>query len=190
MIDIGTGDGRFVYRAARENPRKFYIGIDASRAALEKISMKATRKTSKGGAPNALFVLAAVEELPEEFDGVADELHIHFPWGSLLKSVAVGNQDVLRSLRRLCASQALLEIIIGIDPVRDKTEVERLGLPVLDIESVRETLIPKYESAGFTLVEVGTMNSAEWSKLETSWARKLRGGDGRKVTYLVFQAVG
>lgn len=190
MIDIGTGDGRFVYRAARENPRKFYIGIDASRAALEKISMKATRKTSKGGAPNALFVLAAVEELPEEFDGVADELHIHFPWGSLLKSVAVGNQDVLRSLRRLCASQALLEIIIGIDPVRDKTEVERLGLPALDIESVRETLIPKYESAGFTLVEVGTMNSAEWSKLETSWARKLRGGDGRKVTYLVFQAVG
>lgn len=189
MIDIGTGDGRFVYRAARDNPRKFYIGIDASRAALEKISVKATRKTTKGGAPNALFVQAAVEDLPEEFDAVADEVHIHFPWGSLLKAVATGDADVLCALRRICASDALLEIIIGIDPVRDRTEIDRLGLPVLDGDYIRETLIPKFVSAGFNLIESGTMNSAEWSKLETSWARKLQGGDGRKVTSLVFQAV-
>ena len=28
IIDIGTGDGRFVYQSARRNPNKFYIGID------------------------------------------------------------------------------------------------------------------------------------------------------------------
>ena len=44
IIDIGTGDGRFVYQSARENPNKFYIGIDANAKPLEKISMKATRK--------------------------------------------------------------------------------------------------------------------------------------------------
>ena len=30
IVDIGTGDGRFVYQSARENPAKFYVGIDAN----------------------------------------------------------------------------------------------------------------------------------------------------------------
>lgn len=188
MIDIGTGDGRFVYRAARENPRKFYIGVDANAKPLEAISMKATRKPAKGGAPNTLFVQAAVEDLPEEFDATADEIHIHFPWGSLLQAVILGDEGVLRSLRRIAAPECLLEIVIGIDPVRDKTEIERLGLPELNAAYLKDILIPRYESVGFNLVESGSMDAGEWSKLETSWARKLQGGDGRKVSYLVFEA--
>lgn len=186
-MDIGTGDGRFVSRAARENPRKFYVGIDAQKKPLEKISMKATRKPAKGGLPNVLFVQAAVEDLPEELDGAADEIHIHFPWGSLLKAVVWGDEAVLRSLRRISAPECLLEIVIGIDPVRDKTEIDRLGLPVLSVEYIRDILIPKYLAAGFELVETGSMSESEWSKLETSWARKLQGGEGRRVSYLVFQ---
>jgi len=60
VVDIGTGDGRFVYNSARANPSKFYIGIDANAKPLEKISMKATRKIAKGGLPNVLFIQAAV----------------------------------------------------------------------------------------------------------------------------------
>jgi 16S rRNA (adenine(1408)-N(1))-methyltransferase len=187
VIDIGTGDGRFVYRAALANPRKFYIGVDANPKPLEKISMKATRKPAKGGASNALFVQAAVEDLPEEFDGTADEIHIHFPWGSLLQAVVLGDEGVLRSLRRISAPECLLEIVIGIDPVRDKTEIERLGLPVLEDAYLRDVLIAKYEAAGFELVEAGSMGAFEWSKMETSWARKLQGGDGRRVSYLILQ---
>lgn len=188
VMDIGTGDGRYVYRSAQENPRKFFIGIDANAGALEKVSMKATRKPAKGGLPNVLFVRAAVEDLPEEFNGEADEVHIHFPWGSLLQAVVLGNEGVLRSLRRICAPEALLEIVIGIDPERDKTEIERLGLPMLDAAYLRDELIPKYVAAGFELVNFGNMDASEWSRLETSWARKLQGGDGRKVSYLVFDA--
>ena len=102
-MDLGTGDGRFVYRAAEKNPNKFYIGIDANAKALEKISMKATRKPNKGGLPNILFLQAAVENLPEQLNGVAEELHIHFPWGSLLRAVAVGETAILSGLRRICA---------------------------------------------------------------------------------------
>jgi 16S rRNA (adenine(1408)-N(1))-methyltransferase len=185
VVDIGTGDGRFVYRAARENPRKFYVGIDASRAALEKISMKATRKPAKGGLPNVLFVQAAVEDLPGEFDGAADEIHIHFPWGSLLQAVVLGDEAVLRSLRRISAPGCLLEIVIGIDPVRDKTEIARLGLPSLTEDYLTGELIPKYLAVGFELVDFGTMDAGEWSKFETSWARKLQGGEGRRVIYLL-----
>lgn len=187
-MDIGTGDGRFVSRAARENPRKFYVGIDAVAKPLEKISMKATRKPARGGLPNVLFVQAAVEDLPEELDGAADEIHIHFPWGSLLQAVVLGDEAILRGLRRICADGCLLEIVIGIDPVRDKTEVERLGLPPLTEDYLNDVLIPKYLAVGFELVKTGSLEAGEWSKLETSWARKLQGGDGRRVSYLVLQA--
>ena len=66
IIDIGTGDGRFVYQSARQNPTKFYIGIDPNTRPLEKISEKIYRKPAKGGAGNVLFIQAAIEDLPAE----------------------------------------------------------------------------------------------------------------------------
>src|SRR5262245_40178432 len=96
IIDLGTGDGSFVYQSARRHPDRFYIGIDAQSSALEKVSEKIHRKPAKGGAPNLLFIQAAAEELPSELDGVADEVHTHFPWGSLLRALALGDEVVVR----------------------------------------------------------------------------------------------
>jgi hypothetical protein len=132
-------------------------------------------------------VQAAVEDLPEEFDDSADEIHIHFPWGSLLKAVCVGDPTVLSSLHRIAAPECLLEIVIGIDPERDASEISRLGIPELNSKYFNEVLIPRYKAAGLEFVESGEMSADEWSQMETSWARKLRGGDKRKVTYLVFE---
>lgn len=188
VVDIGTGDGRFVYRSAEKNPKKFYIGIDANAAPLAKISMKATRKPAKGGLANVLFVQAAIEDLPEELSESADEIHIHFPWGSLLRAVALGDEAALRSLRRIAAPESVLEIVLGIDEERDRTEIERLGLPPLTEEYLRKTLIPKYEAAGFETLKSGVLTPAEWSRLETSWARKLQSDAQRRVFFLVFQA--
>jgi len=189
VVDIGTGDGRFVYRSAQENPNKFYIGIDANTKPLEKISMKATRKIAKGGLPNVLFVQAAVENLPEELNEVADEIHIHFPWGSLLRAVVGGDESVLQSLRRICAPDCFVEIVIGIHEERDKSEIERLELPQLSPNYLEDVLMPKYEMAGFEIQESGILNFSDWSKLETSWARRLQGNTSRKVIYLIAQAV-
>jgi 16S rRNA (adenine(1408)-N(1))-methyltransferase len=190
VVDIGTGDGRFVSRSAEKNPNKFFIGIDANAKPLEKISIKATRKPNKGGLPNVLFLQAAVESLPAELNGVADEIHIHFPWGSLLRAVGAGEEKILQSLRRICAPECLLEIIIGIDPERDKSEIERLQLPNLTMEYLEKTLLPKYETAGFKVLETGVLGAAEWSKIETSWVKKLQGNVNRKVIYLAFHATG
>ncbi|MEP7148077.1 MAG: class I SAM-dependent methyltransferase [Acidobacteriota bacterium] len=188
VIDIGTGDGRFVSAAARATPNKFYIGVDANPKALEKTSMKATRKPKKGGLPNAMFIQAAVEDLPEEFDGAADEIHIYFPWGSLLKTVATGDSEILKSLRRISSPECLLEIVIGIDPVRDKAELERLEIPALTPVILHSYLIPKYTAAGFRLIEHGRLDPRQWSKLNTSGARKLQGNSGRSVIFLIFEA--
>jgi 16S rRNA (adenine(1408)-N(1))-methyltransferase len=189
VIDIGTGDGRFVYQSARQNPKKFYIGIDPNVRPLEKISEKIYRKPSKGGAPNLLFIQAAVEDLPVELDGVADELHVHFPWGSLLRAVANGDVAVLQNLHRICAPEALLEVVIGLDPTRDQSEIERLGLPPLTLEFIDQTLVPRYAAAGFEVTERGIIPAAEWPELNTSWAKRLHQNEQRPITYIIARAV-
>jgi 16S rRNA (adenine(1408)-N(1))-methyltransferase len=188
VIDIGTGDGRFVSAEAKANPNKFYIGVDANVKPLEKPSMRATRKPAKGGLPNAMFVQAAVEDLPEEFDGVADEIHIHFPWGSLLRAVATGDEDVLHSLRRIAARGCLLEIIIGVDPERDRAELERLNIPELSPVGLHSFLIPKYKAAGFEPLDCRRLSRDEWAAIDTSWSRRLSSGSQRTVFLLSFIA--
>jgi len=180
IIDIGTGDGRFVYQSARRNPNKFYIGIDPNTRPLEKISEKIHRKTTKGGAPNALFIQSAIEDLPEELDGVANEVHVHFPWGSLLRAVASGDAGVMKNLRRICADGALLEVVIGLDPVRDQTEIERLQIKSQFID---EVLVENYRAAGFEIIETGLRVSSQ--SLDTSWAKRLQ----RQVSFIIARAV-
>ena len=188
IVDIGTGDGRFVYQSARENPPKFYLGIDANAKPLEKISTKATRPPAKGGAPNLMFVQAAIEDLPAELNDTADEIHIHFPWGSLLRAVASGDVEVLKNLHRVSAPGCLLEVVIGIDPVRDQTEVARLELPPLSADYIRTVLTSKYQTAGFKIRECGNGAPAEWAHLKSSWARRLQHNDRREVVYFIAEA--
>ena len=187
-MDIGTGDGRFVYQCARENPTKFYLGIDANAKPLEKISMKATRKPEEGGLPNILFIQAAIENLPPELNDVANEIHIHFPWGSLLRAVATGSETVLQDLHRISTPDCLLEIVIGIDLERDRSEIERLRLPRLSLEHIEAVLTPRYEAAGFKVMEKGIVSPADWPRLQTSWARRLQGNYTREVVYFIAQA--
>ena len=189
IIDIGTGDGRYVYQSARRNPNKFYIGIDPNTRPLEKISEKIHRKPAKGGAPNVLFIQSAIEDLPEELNGVANEVHVHFPWGSLLRAVAIGDVALLENLRRICAEDALLEVVIGIDPVRDKSELERLGVQPLTLEVIDNVLVSSYSAAGFEIIGRGIIAASEWPAFETSWAKRLQGNEQRPITYLIARAV-
>jgi 16S rRNA (adenine(1408)-N(1))-methyltransferase len=188
VIDIGTGDGQFVYLSARANPNKFFIGIDPNPRPLEKVSERIHRKPSKGGVPNVLFIQAAIEELPSELDGVADEVHVHFPWGSLLRAVATGDKNALHNLRRICAPDGILEVIIGLDPERDYSEIERLGLRSLSADFLEGELATKYEATGFEILESGVLAQSEWPRLQTSWAKRLRGNEARTLVYIIARA--
>ena len=191
IIDLGTGDGRFVYRSAKTHPERFYIGIDASHSSMEKVSQKSLKKPAKGGLPNALFIQASLEDLPSELDGIADEIHIHFPWGSLLKAVATGDTRLLAGIHRICTRGALVEVVYGLDPDRDGAEIQRLELEALSPELRAETVLRGYSEAGFTVLESGMLAPNEWvclDTLNTSWAQKLRHGTSRSLTYLIARA--
>lgn len=182
VIDLGTGDGRFVVETARRHPAKLCLGVDANPRPLEKVSERIHRRPAKGGLPSVLFVQAAVEDLPEALDGVASEVYVHFPWGSLLRAVAAGDPVVLGNLRRICAPPgALLRIVVGVDPERDRTELERLRLEPMSLATIDSVLAPRYREAGFEIQERRALSASDWARLETSWAKRLRGDAGRSV---------
>jgi 16S rRNA (adenine(1408)-N(1))-methyltransferase len=188
VIDIGTGDGSFVLQSARQNPKKFFIGIDTNPRPLEKISERIHRKPAKGGLPNVLFLQAAVEELPFELYGVADEVHIHFPWGRLLRALMLGEYEVLCGLRRICSPGALLEVVIALDQERDRKELERLNLPFPSLDYLQRFLPERYKKAGFEITEAGALPPAGWKNFHTSWAKRLAGNQERQLIYIVGRA--
>jgi hypothetical protein len=126
-----------------------------------------------------------LQDLPSELVQLADEIHIHFPWGSLLRSVVVGDEEVLRGLHRIAAPDAWLEILIGIDEARDEAEIHRLQLPSLTDEYVRSTLVPRYARAGFSVEESGVIRHSQWPHVETTWAKRLHENDHRRLFYVL-----
>ena len=58
-IDLGTGDGRYVLRAAAERPDTLMIGLDANAAGMARASRRGARQLV-----NALFAVAAAEHPP------------------------------------------------------------------------------------------------------------------------------
>jgi ubiquinone/menaquinone biosynthesis C-methylase UbiE len=188
VVDVGTGDGRFISLNARTNPDKFFTGIDANAGALVKLSEKIHRKPAKGGLANALFVQAAVEDLPCELDGTASEVYVNFPWGSLLRAVAAGDLGVLSNLRRISAPEAQLKIFMSLDPEKDRAEIERLELPPVSAAFLETVLVPRYRAAGFNVLQSGVLSASEWPELRTSWAQRLRENDKRSLIYILARA--
>ena len=189
-MDVGAGDGLFVYKSAQRDPRTFYIGIDANRRPLEKLSEKIHRRPEKGGLSNVLFVQASVEDLPTELDAIAAEVFVQFPWGSLLRGVAGGDETVLGNLRRLCLPKAQLHITIGIDAQRDRREWDRLELHRMSSGYIEAVLADRYLSSGFRMIASGEMSAAEQVEIQTSWARRLRKNPSRTLFRILAEAAG
>ncbi len=188
-MDIGTGDGRFVYQMAQKNPDKFYIGIDPAQEPLRKISEKIYRNEKHGGVKNAMFIKASVENLPDELLDVADEVHVHFPWGSLLGAMLSGEAKALGQLRKICKEGSLLELITSIDPGRDSTQMEKQKIDVPTLEYVENSLKKLYQESGFEIREHGWCDSGKWPDICTSWAAKLKISGNRSIFYLIAQAI-
>ena len=60
-------------------PDRLVIGVDANAAAMIGAAWRAAARPNRGGLPNALFVVEAVEALPAELNGVADLVTAHLP---------------------------------------------------------------------------------------------------------------
>jgi 16S rRNA (adenine(1408)-N(1))-methyltransferase len=158
------------------------IGIDPNAAGMRDASRLAARRPEKGGLPNAVFVLAAAQNLPAELGGRIDELQIAFPWGSLLRGVACAEPWLVDAVHRVLRSRAEVRILLSVTD-RDST----LGLPVLDARSVA-ALAATYRALGFAPIEARAATSGDVRESGSGWARRLDVPRRRPAWYLRLQA--
>jgi len=168
VLDLGTGDGRFVYENALRNSKSFYIGVDPSQKQLEIYSRKAVRKKLK----NILYVIGSLEVFPEELIGTIDRLYIIFPWGSLLQSVVKPN-SAAEIFKRILKPAGVLEIIFGYSHESEPSESARLDLPKVTEYLLMGSIVPKYEQKGFEIKLLTKYKDSQIEKIESSWGKRL-----------------
>ena len=191
VLDLGTGDGRFVHKAALQNPNNFYIGVDPSQKQLETYSRTSLRKKLA----NVLYVVASIEMLPQELFGLADTIYIILPWGSLLKAVINPSPKILGDLKSLLKdaendgtkSLGTLQIVFGYSQDFEPSETTRLEIEDLDLNKTKEKIVPRYEDGGFKCINLTELGKDELKNFETTWSKKLSFGQDRPLFRLEFK---
>jgi 16S rRNA (adenine(1408)-N(1))-methyltransferase len=168
IVDLGTGDGKFVYKNASKNPKFFYIGIDPSEKQLKIYARDVQRKKLE----NVLFVVGSIEHLPIELKNIANEIYVNFPWGSLLETFVKPVKENLISLVSLMKAGGFIKVIFGYDELLEPSEARRMDLPAIDLDYVKGVLIPEYKKGGLTVLEYGRFDRKS-QKVETTWYKSL-----------------
>jgi 16S rRNA (adenine(1408)-N(1))-methyltransferase len=160
-----------VLAEARARPNAFVLGVDAVAEAMAVSSRRASTKPSRGGVENAMFVCAAAETLPGPLEAVADEITVNYPWGSLLKALALPDVDLLGSIASLGRPGARFSALINIQPLRDAALTERLGLSGAMLPRDPLGLAGAYARAGLAALRI--RDSSDKPPVSTSWGKHL-----------------
>jgi 16S rRNA (adenine(1408)-N(1))-methyltransferase len=180
-VDLGTGDGKFVLRAARAEPDVMHVGIDALEEPMAESIRRAASKPARGGVANARFVVADAVSPPAELAGRAGLVTVNYPWGSLLRAVAAPEPDGLRAVAGLLRPGGRLVALLNLSAAEDSAYAERMELPPLDPEHVRERLVPGWRAAGLEWVEARALAAGEDPPHRTTWGQRLVRGSGRET---------
>jgi 16S rRNA (adenine(1408)-N(1))-methyltransferase len=170
LVDLGTGDGRYVLATAAREPDSLVIGIDPAVASMERTSRRAGRRTRRRGPGNVLFVMAAAEALPAELAGVADAVTVHMPWGSLLAGILAGEGPVVSGIARLTRPGGTVTVLVSV------TAHDRVGARAqFDAREIAR-LAARYPDAGLKLEDARAATDAEIRASHSSWAKRLSRG--------------
>lgn len=172
-IDVGTGDGRFAYRLAREQPETLVIGMDPVREAMREFSSRAARKPARGGLENLIYVVAGIEQPPGELTGVADEIHVNLPWGSLMRGLILGDASVAGNLAGMMKPGATIRIILNTRIYAEPIPLEAQDLPEVTVDYAEQVLAPAYRKAGIEITVAEPLPPEHLLDLGTTWARRL-----------------
>lgn len=171
LLDVGTGDGKHVLSEARRHPETLVIGLDADPERMRPTAARAAAKPARGGVPNAVFVWAAVEQLPAELAGVG-EVHVLMPWGSLLRAFVAPDATVLSRLAAACERPARFLVTLNLHAWRPPVpEVGDTAEPTPD--SVTADVAPRFAAAGWRVESASYVDEHRLRDLSTSWTKRL-----------------
>jgi 16S rRNA (adenine(1408)-N(1))-methyltransferase len=156
---------------ARTRADTLAIGLDASSDALA----YAARRVVRERLPNLLLLRDPVESLALE--SVADEVTVHFPWGSLLRGAVAEDESVFAAICRLPRPGGVLTVMLSIT-ARDG----RAPLDGGDIARVRRA----YRTCGLVLADHRAVVRADVEAARSSWGKRLGVGQTRPGLLLRF----
>jgi hypothetical protein len=167
LLDLGTGDGRFVRASAVACPTTFAIGIDTCRENL--------REHLRLAPPNALYLIADALQLPRALDGLATHLTINFPWGSLLEGLLAGAPALMERLAAIARPGALLEVRLNAGALA------QAGWPLVEGgRQVRQVV----NAGGFRVQPPVELGPRELRACPTTWGRRLAFGRDPRALYM------
>jgi len=166
-LDIGTGDGRFVQHMAQTYSKGFIIGLDACRENLRQISYRAPN--------NALFVIANAQALPHELYGLAKQMSINFPWGSLLEGLLTNDSTVVSGLAAISHPDTALEVRLNGGALAEVGWSLKEGA-----DCIREVLADNE----FYMRSPMQLTAHELKSCPTTWAKRLAFGRDPRAVYL------
>jgi len=166
VIDVGAGDGGYALYRAKTEPSTFAIALDASPDALADGAWRAKRAR----AANAAFLVVAVERVPKELYGLAEEVTIHFPWGSLLRGLSTADPAVLHPVASLLRPGGELRVLLS--------ATERDGYSNLTPDTLAALASP-YIDYGLYPLAIRWASPPDIAASRSGWAKRLRAGDAR-----------
>jgi 16S rRNA (adenine(1408)-N(1))-methyltransferase len=118
---------------------------------MAEASRRAAAKPARGGLGNVLFLQASLETLGQELTGIADAITVNYPWGSLLRAVALPEPFLLAKLADVAKPSAALDILVNMQPLRDAALAVRLGLEDAALTKDLARLRGLYAGAGLAV---------------------------------------
>jgi 16S rRNA (adenine(1408)-N(1))-methyltransferase len=184
FLDIGTGDGRFIYKSALKNRNFLYIGIDPA-SNLKEYQREINRKRLNNG----LLINSSIENFNPVVSEYFDQISIILPWGNLLKYTATCDAEFFAKLNHWLKSSGTIEIIFGFNEELEEKETKRLNLKELD-ERELEYLKGLYSNLkNYKLETFQTVPYKNLENFETTWAKKLSFGAKRKYIYIQLKKI-
>lgn len=178
-IDIGTGDGRQVYRFAKDNPNTLYVGIDPVKSNMLEISNKIIKKPAKGGLNNLILVIGAIENIPKELEAAADSLTVLFPWGSLLEGLVKPIPAILQNIVYLAKNSAMFEFILTYSESFESGEIQRRNLPDINLDYFDTTYRAELKHIGLNVENIEVLDNKYIRLFESQWSKRLAYGRKR-----------
>jgi 16S rRNA (adenine(1408)-N(1))-methyltransferase len=173
LIDLGTGDGRFVEHVAHAHPDRFVIGLDACRENL--------RTASRRAPCNALYLIANALALPADLQNLATEVTINFPWRSLLEGLLAGEAALLDGLAALARPGAHLAVRLNGGALAEA------GWSLPDGAAQVQRML---SVTGFTIDQPVELEAAALRQLPTTWAKRLAFGRDPRALLLSGKRIG
>ena len=159
LLDLGTGDGRFVKYMAEQHPYWFVIGVDTCRENL--------REQSRAKLTNMLFIIASAQDLPDELSGLVSHVTINFPWGSLLESLLTADSGIMRGLASISQPVSTIDIRLNSGALAEAGTTLETGVDLIYSNMIQ---------AGWQINAPTPIHAPALKTFPSTWAKRLAFG--------------